>query len=257
MLEELYRGALRDSAQRKLTTPESALRELIKERPPARDALAALAPRATVHVIAEIKRESPSKGPLAEIPDPVELASSYARGGASVISVLTEEQRFGGSLHDLDAVSRSVQIPVLRKDFLAEEYQILEARAYGADLVLLIMAGLTDERVVELQALARSLGMAALVEAHSADEVERAIACGATIIGVNARNLSTFELDPTLFAKLRPLIPDGVVAVAESAVASSQDVSRYRVAGADAVLVGEALVTEGDPESRVREFSQV
>ena len=257
MLEELYRGALDDSAARKLAVPESRLRDLIQARPPARDARAPLAPRDTVHIIAEIKRRSPSKGSLAEIPDPVELAKAYARGGASVISVLTEQQRFGGSLADLDAVSRAVEIPVLRKDFLAEDYQILEARAFGADLVLLIMAGLTNKQVMDLQGLAHSLGMAALVEAHSAEEVERAVECGASIIGVNARNLSTFELDPTLFSQLRHLIPEEAVAVAESAVATSQDVSRYRGAGADAVLVGEALVTEGDPEARVREFSQV
>lgn len=256
MLEELYQGALEDSRARRAYRPESELKDLIDARPPARDVFNFLAPGEGVHIIAEIKRKSPSKGALAEIPDPVKLASAYQRGGASVISVLTEQQRFGGSLEDLDEVSSSVDIPVLRKDFLAEDYQILEARAFGADLVLLIMAGLSNSLVVDLQGLAQSLGMAALVEAHSAEEVERAVECGASIIGVNARNLRTFELDSSLFSTLRPLIPAGVIAVAESAVATSQDVTRYRVAGADAVLVGEALVTEGDPESRVREFRQ-
>ena len=254
MLGELFQGALLDSAERSRNVSREDLLERIALMPPARDALGALTPASDVHIIAEIKRSSPSKGALAPIPDAPALAQAYERGGASCISVLTEGRRFGGSLEDLQAVSAAVDIPVLRKDFLAEEYQIIEARAFGADLVLLIMAGLDDAQVVQLRELAASMGMRALVEAHSAEEVKRAVGCGAEIIGINARDLETFTLDPSLFERLRPLIPSGVVAVAESAVATSQDVARYRVAGADAVLVGEALVTGDDPEQRVREF---
>lgn len=254
MLEELYQGALLDSESRQREVSRDDLLRRVATVPPARDALESLTPTSHVHIIAEIKRSSPSKGALAPIPDAAALAASYERGGASCISVLTESQRFGGSLQDLQSVSSSVNIPALRKDFIAEEYQVLEARAYGADWILLIMAGLEDSQVVELREFANSLGMRSLVEAHSAEEVKRAVGCGAEIIGINARDLNTFTLDPSLFERLRALIPTGVVAVAESAVATSQDVSRYRVAGADAVLVGEALVTGDDPEARVREF---
>ena len=254
MLEELYQGALLDSESRQREVSRDDLLRRVATVPPARDALEALTPTSHVHIIAEIKRSSPSKGALAPIPDAAALAASYERGGASCISVLTESRRFGGSLQDLQSVSSSVNIPALRKDFIAEEYQVLEARAYGADWILLIMAGLEDSQVVQLREFANSLGMRSLVEAHSAEEVKRAVGCGAEIIGINARDLNTFTLDPSLFERLRALIPTGVVAVAESAVATSQDVSRYRVAGADAVLVGEALVTGDDPEARVREF---
>jgi indole-3-glycerol phosphate synthase len=205
-------------------------------------------------VIAEIKRRSPSKGALADIPEPVVLATAYQEGGASAISVLTEERKFGGSLADLTAVAGAVDIPVLRKDFIATEYQVIEARASGADWILLIMAGLDDAQVRHLLGVAETWGMAALVETHSHDEVLRAIDCGAEIIGVNARDLTTFELDIQLFGRLVSLIPEGVVRVAESAVANSQDVARYREQGAHAVLIGEALVTGANPAERVREF---
>jgi indole-3-glycerol phosphate synthase len=213
-----------------------------------------LVPRDTVHLIAEIKRKSPSKGELATIADPVALAKSYEAGGASVISVLTEERRFGGSLGDLSAVTDAVNIPVLRKDFIENEYQIVEARAHGADLVLLIMAGLDDSTVAELLDITHSWGMEALVETHSEEEILRAVALQARIIGVNARDLTTFELDASLFGRVQHLIPEGVLKVAESAVMNSQDVTRYRKEGAHAVLVGEALVTGADPEATVKEF---
>jgi indole-3-glycerol phosphate synthase len=230
------------------------LEELAAQASAPRDALAALAPREGVHIIAEIKRRSPSKGALADIPEPVGLATAYQDGGASAISVLTEGRKFGGSLEDLQAVSGAVDIPVLRKDFISTPYQIIEARASGADWVLLIMAGLDDVSVRQLLRVAQEWGMSALVETHSRDEVLRAIDCGAEIIGVNARDLTTFELDIELFGRLVSLIPGGVVRVAESAVADSQDVARYREQGAHAVLIGEALVTGVDPAQRVREF---
>lgn len=254
MLAELYRGATEDRAARELLVPMETLEELAAQASPPRDALAALAPREGVHIIAEIKRRSPSKGALADIPEPVGLATAYQDGGASAISVLTEGRKFGGSLEDLQAVSGAVDIPVLRKDFISTPYQIIEARASGADWVLLIMAGLDDVSVRQLLRVAQEWGMSALVETHSRDEVLRAIDCGAEIIGVNARDLTTFELDIELFGRLVSLIPGGVVRVAESAVADSQDVARYREQGAHAVLIGEALVTGVDPAKRVREF---
>jgi indole-3-glycerol phosphate synthase len=253
VLEGLYQGAREDALAREALLPLPEVKARAREATTVRD-LSTLEPRVSVHVIAEIKRRSPSKGQLAGIADPVALARSYEAGGASVISVLTEERQFGGSLDDLDAVSRAVTIPVLRKDFIETEYQVVEARAHGADLVLLIMAGLDDSTVARLLQVTRSWGMEALVETHSEQEVLRAVALGATIIGINARDLTTFELDPGLFGRLVHLIPPEVFTVAESAVVNSQDVTRYREDGAHAVLVGEALVTGSDPERTVREF---
>jgi indole-3-glycerol phosphate synthase len=222
-------------------------------REPALDALEALAPADRVKIIAEIKRASPSRGRLAEIPDPAALAVSYQNGGASAISVLTDARNFGGSLADLELVRASVSLPVLRKDFISLPYQVLEARAAGADLVLLIVAALDQATLGELYTLTTQLGMNALLETHSADEIDRALQIGAGIIGVNARNLNTFELDQDLFASLADHIPSGVIRVAESAVKSAEDVAHYRRAGADVVLVGEALVI-GDPVQTLTEF---
>jgi Indole-3-glycerol phosphate synthase len=220
------------------------------------DALDALRPADRVKIIAEIKRASPSRGVLAEIADPAALAVSYQTGGASAISVLTDERNFGGSLADLVAVRESVTLPVLRKDFISQPYQVLEARAAGADLVLLIVAALDQATLAELHALTTELGMNALLETHSGDEIDRALQVGAGIVGVNARNLNTFELDQDLFASLADRIPAGVIRVAESAVKSAEDVAHYRRAGADVVLVGEALVT-GDPVQTLAEFLAV
>ena len=255
MLEGLYRGAREDARAREAALPLADLVSLARDARPVED-LSRLTPREHVHIIAEIKRRSPSKGDLAEIADPVALARSYEAGGASVISVLTEGRRFGGSLEDLKAVAEAVSIPVLRKDFIDSEYQVVEARAHGASLILLILAGIDDDTASHLLEVARSWGMEALVETHSEEEVLRAVGLGAPIIGVNARDLSTFELDPELFGRLKPLLPESVFAVAESAVVNSQDVTRYREHGAHAVLVGEALVTGVDAEKAVREFIQ-
>src|SRR5690554_1021832 len=226
-------------------------------REPALDALAALAPADRVRIIAEVKRASPSRGALADIPDPAALAVSYELGGASAISVLTEERRFGGSLADLEAVRESVAVPILRKDFIADPYQVFEARVAGADIVLLIVAALDQPKLQELYTLITGLGMTALVEAHDADEVSRALDVGAGLVGINARDLRTFELDQNLFGELADRIPSGVIRVAESAVKSVADVSHYRQADADVVLVGEALVTGGDPVSTLEEFLAV
>jgi indole-3-glycerol phosphate synthase len=208
-------------------------------------------------VIAEVKRRSPSKGDLADIPDPAALATAYERGGAAAISVLTEERRFGGSLADLHAVRAAVDVPVLRKDFVVEPYQLLEARAAGADLVLLIVAALHGDVLQSLYDHTRELGLTALVEVHDEPETERALAMGARLVGVNARNLKTLEVDPATFGKLAPLVPADVVTVAESGIAGVADVRRFVSEGADVVLVGEALVRDGDPEAAVRALTGV
>jgi len=256
LLAELLAGSLADADTRRLDRPFAALEAEALAQAPALDALHALAPADRVKIIAEVKRASPSRGPLAEITDPAALAVSYEFGGASAISVLTEGRRFLGSLSDLEQVRASVSIPVLRKDFIGTAYQVLEARAAGADLVLLIVAALDQATLGALHTLVLELGMTPLVETHSADEVDRALDVGANLVGVNARDLSTFELDQNLFASLADRIPAGVVRVAESAVKTSADVAHYRAAGADVVLVGEALVTS-DPILTLNEFLAV
>lgn len=254
VLHHILSGVREDLALREAALDLTALRARVEHTPPARDALAALSAPGGVHLIAEVKRSSPSKGALAEIADPAVLAGEYAEGGASVISVLTEQRRFGGSLADLDAVRARVEVPVLRKDFVVGEYQIWEARAHGADLVLLMCSVLEPADLAALLQLTESLGMHALVEAHDETELAVAVAAGARIIGVNARNLKTLEVDLSTVTRLLPQVPAGVVAVAESGVSGPHDVSSYVAAGAGAVLVGEALVTGADPRGRVREL---
>jgi indole-3-glycerol phosphate synthase len=254
VLRELVAGAVEDAAERRAIRSLDQVEAAALARPSALDAVTALSPGHRVKIIAEVKRASPSRGPLAEIADPASLAVSYETGGASAISVLTEQRKFLGTLADLEAVRGAVGIPVLRKDFIADPYQVFEARAAGADLVLLIVAALSQPQLAELKELIEQLGMTALVETHSAEEVERALEVGASIVGVNARNLTTFELDRDLFAELAGSIPSGVIRVAESAVKEPADVARYRAAGADVVLVGEALVTGGDPVETLESF---
>ena len=256
MLQELLAGAVLDAEQRLLTRPFASVEAAARAHAPALDALAALAPADRVKILAEIKRASPSRGALAAITDPAALAVSYETGGASAISVLTEGRRFHGSMTDLEQVRAAVNIPILRKDFIGTPYQVFEARAAGADLVLLIVAALDQATLLSLHELIHELGMTALVETHSGDEVSRALDIGASLVGVNARDLSTFELDPNLFGTLADKIPSGVIRVAESAVKTAADVAHYRGAGADVVLVGEALVTS-DPIRTLSEFLAV
>jgi len=254
VLEQIIDGVKIDLAQRQRDTSLLELRERARQAPPAINALAALTADQGVHVIAEVKRASPSKGRLADISDPASLASSYAAGGASVISVLTEERRFGGSLADLAAVRAAVDVPVLRKDFIVDDYQVWEARAWGADLVLLIVAAVDDQRLAHLLSVVEETGMHALVEVHDESEVARALAAGARIMGVNARDLRTLDVDRTTFARLAGGIPDGIVTIAESGVRSTNDVADYVSHGADGVLVGEALVTGDDPAHTLGQF---
>lgn len=256
MLSDLVAGALADVRVREAERPLAVVELDAISQQPALDALDALRPADRVKIIAEVKRASPSRGPLAEISDPAALAASYQTGGASAISVLTDRKHFSGSLEDLVEVRETVTIPVLRKDFIAEPYQVFEARAAGADLFLLIVAALEQDQLSSLLELGSSLGMTALVETHSAEEVDRALDVGAGLIGVNARNLSTFELDRDLFGRLADQIPAGVIRVAESAVTTAADVAHYRESGADVVLVGEALVTS-DPVATLERFLAV
>jgi indole-3-glycerol phosphate synthase len=253
MLEELYAGSVADAAERATELSVSQVEKVALAAAPARDALQFLAPADQVKILAEVKRASPSKGDMAEIPDPALLAGIYAENGASAISVLTEERKFKGSLADLRAVRAKVNVPLLRKDFIANEYQILEARAAGADIVLLIVAGLNQKDLLRLKKFTEELGMTAFVETHDAGELDRALEADTKLVGVNARDLSTFQTDRNLFGKLAHLIPAGVIKVAESAVRTADDVAHYRASGADVVLVGEALVTN-DPAAMLRSF---
>ncbi len=236
---------------------EMAVIAEVKRSSPSKGALATIADPAALagddmKVIAEVKRSSPSKGALSEITDPAALAEKYQTAGASVISVLTEERRFKGSLADLDAVRSRVDIPILRKDFMVDEYQFFEARAHGADVILLIVAALSKSQLRDFFDIATELKMAALIEVHTADELERALEIGPRIVGVNSRNLKTLEVDPAAFADLIPRIPGELIRVAESGISTRGDVEFAQSAGAGAILVGEALVTSGDPDLAMR-----
>ncbi len=253
VLESILVGVREDLEARQSQCSMDALKERAARIPGAKDARQILASK-EVSVIAEVKRQSPSKGELADISDPAALATEYEAGGAAAISVLTEPRRFGGSLADLDAVRSKVDIPVLRKDFIITPYQVWEARAHGADIILLIVAALEQMALEALVERAQSLGMTALVEVHEEGEVARAVDAGARVIGVNARSLKTLEVDRGTFGRIAPLIPDGIVRIAESGIRDSHDVVEYARMGADAVLVGEALVKDRDPRTTVAEM---
>ena len=253
VLDEILAGVREDVELRQQRIPLERVRHLAAAAPPPLDAYAALR-RPGVGVIAEVKRSSPSKGLLADIPDPADLAGHYAAGGARCISVLTEGRWFGGSLDDLAAVRAAVDVPVLRKDFVVSSYQVHEARAHGADLVLLIVVALEQNVLVGLLERIESLGMTALVEVHDEEEADRALEAGARVIGVNARNLRTLEVDRSVFERIAPGLPNRVVKIAESGVRGPLDLIRYASAGADAVLVGEGLVTQKSPREAVAEL---
>jgi len=253
VLDEILEGVRADLAARQRSVPLDRLKEAAGRAPAPRNPCAAFKGE-DVAVIAEVKRASPSKGALAAIADPAALARDYEAGGACVISVLTESRRFGGSLDDLDAVRRTVQVPVLRKDFVVSSYQLWEARAHGADVVLLIVAALEQSPLVSLVERAASIGMLPLVEVHTEPELDRALDAGATVIGVNARNLATLKVDRGIFGRIAGQIPDGIVKVAESGVRGPRDLLAYAASGADAVLVGESLVTEKDPRNAVADL---
>ncbi|MDY6811434.1 MAG: indole-3-glycerol phosphate synthase TrpC [Actinomycetota bacterium] len=253
VLDSIIEGVRADVAAREAVIDYAAIKAASAKAPDAKDAMAALR-QPGIGVIAEVKRASPSKGDLATIGDPAELASAYEAGGARIISVLTEERRFRGSLADLDSVRAAVNIPVLRKDFIVGPYQIHEARAHGADVILLIVAALEQNVLAALLDRTESLGMTALVEVHTEEEADRALEAGASVVGVNARNLKTLEVDRDCFARIAPGLPTQVIRVAESGVRGTADLLAYAGAGADAVLVGEGLVTSGDPRAAVSEL---
>lgn len=256
VLDGIIAGVREDLAVRRSAVPESELRAMLADAPAPRDPMPHLR-AAGSSVIAEVKRKSPSKGALADIPDPAALAVEYAAGGAGAISVLTEQRRFGGSLDDLRAVRAVVDTPLLRKDFIVTDYQLIEARAAGADLALLMCSALDDADLRRLFDLAGELGLTALVEVHDEAETARAVDLGAELIGVNARNLKTLEVDLDVFGRLAPLIPDDRVRVAESGIFSRADVARFVSEGARAVLVGEALVKDGAPREAVAAMTGV
>ncbi len=253
VLDQIIEGVQEDLAERKKRVGLNELMVKISSVNPAIDVLPSLQ-SSKLSVIAEVKRSSPSKGALANISDPAELALRYQAGGATAVSVLTEGRKFGGSLADLDAVRSAINIPILRKDFMVDDYQFFESRAHGADVVLLIVAALSDLQLSEFYAIAKSLGMQVLVETHTLDEVERALSLDPEIIGVNARDLTTLKIDLGAFDKLAKSIPVGKIKVAESGISSVAEVISYRNSGAEAILVGEALVKDGDPAQMIQNF---
>ena len=251
VLDSIIEGVREDLAARRGSM--GALHERIDAQAPALDAHSFLS-RNEMNVIAEVKRSSPSKGNLAPITDPAALAEKYQEAGAAAVSVLTEQRRFGGSLADLDAVRSRIEIPVLRKDFMVDEYQFLEARAHGADIVLLSVAALSKSQLKDFYDLATELGMASLIEVHTQTELESAMDISPRIVGVNSRNLKTLEVSASVFEELIPAIPSTVIRVAESGISTRADVAQAQKAGATAILVGESLVKSGDPISAMREL---
>lgn len=251
VLDELVAGALEDQRTRELTVSLEDVKKAALAAPAPIDATRWLKRADGIPVIAEIKRASPSKGHLSDIPDPAVLAREYEKGGASAISVLTEGRKFLGSLDDFDKVRAAVHIPVLRKDFIVTDYQIFEARAHGADLVLLIVAALDDAQLKHLLDLAHELNMTVLMETHTREEIERARKAGAKVIGINARNLKNLKVDVNKYNELAADLPDDVIKVAESGVFGAVEVEDYARAGADAVLVGEGVATADDHELAV------
>jgi indole-3-glycerol phosphate synthase len=253
VLDSIIEGVRADVAAREAVISLEEIKARALDAPAPLDVMAALR-QPGIGVIAEVKRASPSRGALANIADPAQLARAYEDGGARVISVLTEERRFHGSLADLDTVRAAVSIPVLRKDFIVKPYQIHEARAHGADMLLLIVAALEQPVLESLLERTESLGMTALVEVHTEEEADRALQAGASVIGVNARDLKTLEVDRDCFGRIAPGLPSNVIRIAESGVRGTADLLAYAGAGADAVLVGEGLVTSGDPRSAVADL---
>jgi indole-3-glycerol phosphate synthase len=253
VLDSIIEGVREDVAAREAVVPLAEMKAAAAAAPPPLDVMAALR-EPGIGVIAEVKRASPSAGSLATIDDPAKLARAYESGGARVISVLTEERRFHGSLDDLDAVRKAVSVPILRQDFVVQPYQIHEARAHGADMLLLIVAALDQSALVSMLDRTESLGMTALVEVHTEAEADRALKAGANVIGVNARDLMTLQVDRDCFARIAPGLPSNVIRIAESGVRGTADLLAYAGAGADAVLVGEGLVKAGDPRAAVADL---
>jgi len=253
MLDKIVKLKQEEVRQRKQSRPLSTLEERITEQPTPLDFAAAIKGE-SIRLIAEVKRGSPSRGVLCPDFDPINLAKEYAQGGAAVISVLTEVNHFGGRLEYLNAIRRVTTLPLLRKDFIFDPYQVYESRAYGADALLLITAILSQEQLNELLSLSHQLGLHCLVEVHNEAELDRAVSSGARIIGINNRDLTTFAIDLDTTRRLRSLIPAPKIVVSESGIKSRRDVEQLVEWGVDALLVGEALVTVIDIQARIREL---
>ena len=251
VLDSIIVGVREDVKLREV--PLAQLRDQLDSAPQLRGALRALQAPGT-QVISEVKRSSPSKGALADIPSPGKLAEQYQHGGAAVVSVLTEERRFKGSIADFLEVRSAVELPLLRKDFIVTEFQVLESRIIGADLLLLIVAGLNQSEYVDFYQMSTELGMDVLVEVHNYDELERAMEVNPSIVGVNSRNLKTLELDSQIFDQLIPQIPQSSVAVAESGISQRSEVAHIEDLGGKAILVGETLVKSGNPSHAIAEL---
>jgi indole-3-glycerol phosphate synthase len=250
-LSQIIEGVLADVNNR--LVPISILEKQLDQAPVLRDVYSVLSKKG-LSLIAEVKRSSPSKGALATISNPVELANSYQAGGAEIISILTEERRFKGSISDLVSVRSAVSIPVLRKDFIVTEFQVYESRIIGSDLLLLIVAGLSKSQLKDYFQLATGLGMQVLVEVHDLSEVELALEIDSKIVGVNCRNLKTLEIDKTAFDLILPRLPENVLKVAESGISTRDEVEKIESLGADAILVGETLVKSGNPVHTIKEL---
>jgi indole-3-glycerol phosphate synthase len=257
MLDQIISHKRIEVAAARARRPLAEVRAACRDLPAARDFVAALrpAPPARVRLIAEVKRASPSKGVMAGGLDPVRQARTYAAAGAAAVSVLTDQKYFHGTLDDLIAVRAAVDVPVLRKEFVIDEYQLWEARAAGADAILLIVAALDRSRLRDLFHAAKGVGLAALVEAHTAAELDEAVAIGSQVIGINNRNLQTLETSLAPSLALLPRVPPGALPVSESGIFTAADVAKVAAAGAQAILVGEALVRAADVAATVRELS--
>lgn len=253
ILDEIHAHKLAEVAERKRRVPPAELEKRLPTAPPVRDFAAALRER-PISLIAEIKKASPSAGVIREDFDPVRIARSYAEAGAAAISVLTDEKYFQGSLRFLEDIRAATSVPLLRKDFIIDRYQVIEARAAGADAILLIVHLLDDAALRSLLRQARELGMACLVESHCREELERAIASGAEILGINNRDLHTFTMDLETAIRLAPLVPKGKILVGESGIKTAEDVRRLHEAGISAILVGETLMRSRDMRAKAREL---
>lgn len=251
VLTSIIEGVIEDVEKRKV--PISQIKEQLENAPKLRNAYAALS-KEGMRLIAEIKRSSPSKGDLSAIENPVSLANNYQNGGADLISVLTESRRFKGNISDLISVRSAVDLPVLRKDFIVTEFQVYESRLLGADLMLLIIAGLSKSQLVDFYQLATELGMDVLVEVHDLAEAEIAVDIGSNIIGVNCRNLKTLEVNDKNFELILPQLPASVLKVAESGISTREQVLSVQELGAKAVLIGETLVKTGNPVHTIKEL---
>lgn len=251
ILDDIVAETARQLAIRQQLIPFAALEGRARAQDPPRPFAASLR-GPTMACIAEFKRRSPSAGWIRQGADVAEVAPRYARAGASALSVLTDEPFFGGTLADLERARATTPLPTLRKDFTLDRYHVAEARAHGADAVLLIVAALEDDQLASLLAYADSWGMTALVEAHDESEVDRAVAVGARVVGINHRDLRTFKMDMTLAERMRERIPPDRIVVAESGIKTRADVVRLRAAGIDAILVGESLMRDGTPEESLR-----